>query len=60
MVTPRISMNVSAKSICKLLSREHKNEVITKAVTNALSGLNISANMERPDRRISTLVDKVT
>ena len=60
MVTPRISTNVSAKSNCKLLSREHKNEVITKAVTNALSGLNIGANMERPDRRISTLADKVT
>ena len=36
------------------------NEAIRKAVTDALIELNIGNNMERLDKRISTLTDKVT
>ena len=36
------------------------NEAIRKAITNALIELNIGNNMERLDKRISTLTDKVT
>jgi hypothetical protein len=36
------------------------DEAITKAVTDALKGLNIGNNMERLDKRISTLTHKVT
>jgi hypothetical protein len=36
------------------------DEAITKAVTDALNGLNIGNSMERLDKRISTLTDKVT
>ena len=36
------------------------NEAIRKAVTNALIELNIGNSMERLDKRISTLTDKVT
>ena len=36
------------------------NEVVRKAITDALIELNIGNNMERLDKRISTLTDKVT
>ena len=36
------------------------NEAIRKAVTDALIELNIGNSMERLDKRISTLTDKVT
>ena len=36
------------------------NEAVRKAVTDTLIELNISNNMERLDKRISTLIDKVT
>ena len=36
------------------------NEVVRKAVTDALIELNIGNSMERLDKRISTLTDKVT
>ena len=36
------------------------NEAIRKAITNALTELNIGNNMERLDKRISTLTNKVT
>ena len=36
------------------------NEAIRKAVTDSLIELNIGNNMERLDKRISTLTDKVT
>ena len=36
------------------------NEAIRKAVTDVLTELNIGNNMERLDKRISTLTDKIT
>ena len=36
------------------------NEAVRKAVTDALIELNIGNNMERLDKRVSTLTDKVT
>jgi hypothetical protein len=36
------------------------HEAITKAVTDALNGLNIGSSMERLHKWISTLTDKVT
>ena len=36
------------------------NEAIRKAITDALIELNIGNSMERLDKRISTLTDKVT
>ena len=36
------------------------NKAIRKAITDALIELNIGDNMERLDKRISTLTDKVT
>ena len=41
-------------------AQKRMNEAIRKAVTDALIELNISNNMERLDKRISTLTDKVT
>ena len=41
-------------------AQKRMNEAIKKAVTNALIELNIGNNMERLDKRISTLTDKVT
>ena len=41
-------------------AKKRMNEAIRKAVTNALTELNIGNNMERLDKRISTLTDKVT
>ena len=41
-------------------AQQGMNEAITKAVTDALNGLNIGATMERLDRRISMLADKAT
>ena len=36
------------------------NEAVRKAVTNALMELNIGNSMERLEKRISTITDKVT
>ena len=41
-------------------AQKRMNEAIRKAVTDALIKLNIGNNMERLDKRISTLTDKVT
>ena len=41
-------------------AQKRMNEAIRKAVTDALIQLNIGNNMERLDKRISTLTDKVT
>ena len=41
-------------------AQKRMNEAIRKAVTDALIELNIGNNMERLDKRISTLTDKVT
>ena len=40
--------------------QKRTNEAIRKAVTDALIELNIGNSMERLDKRISTLTDKVT
>ena len=40
-------------------AQKRMNEAIMKAVTDALIELNIGNNMERLDKRISTLTDKV-
>ena len=41
-------------------AQKRMNEAIRKAVTDALIELNIGNNMERLDKRISTLTNKVT
>ena len=41
-------------------AQKRMNEAIRKAITNALIELNIGNSMERLDKRISTLTDKVT
>ena len=41
-------------------AQKRMNEAIRKAVTNALIELNIGNSMERLDKWISTLTDKVT
>ena len=41
-------------------AQKRMNEAVRKAVTDALIELNIGNNMERLDKRISTLTDKVT
>ena len=41
-------------------AQERMNEAVRKAVTDALIELNIGNSMERLDKRISTLTDKVT
>ena len=40
--------------------QKRMNEAVRKAVTNALIELNIGNSMQRLDRRIFTLTDKVT
>ena len=42
------------------MPKKRMNEAIGKAITDALIELNIGNNMERLDKRISTLTDKVT
>ena len=41
-------------------AQKRMNEAVKKAVTDALLELNIGNNMERLDKQISTLTDKVT
>ena len=41
-------------------AQKRMNEAVRKAVTDALIELNIGNSMERLDKRISTLTDKVT
>ena len=41
-------------------AQKRMNEAVSKAVTDALIELNIGNSMERLDKRISTLTDKVT
>ena len=41
-------------------AQKRMNQVVRKAVTDALIELNIGNSMERLDKRISTLTDKVT
>ena len=41
-------------------AQKRMNEAVRKAVTDALMELNIGNSMERLDKRISTLTDKVT
>ena len=41
-------------------AQKRMNEAIRKAITDALIELNIGNSMERLDKRISTLTDKVT
>ena len=42
------------------MPKKWMNEAVRKAVIDALIELNIGNNMERLDKRISTLTDKVT
>ena len=53
---------VSQEQLQAAVKNAHKwmNEAIRKAVTDALIELNIGNSMERLDKRISTLTDKVT
>ena len=42
------------------MPKKRMNEAIRKVITNTLNALNIGNSMERLDKQISTLTDKVT
>ena len=58
----RVSTSVSVEQLNAVVEDAQKrmNEAVRKAVTDALIELNIGNSMERLDKRISTLTDKVT
>ena len=59
---PQISMSVLAELNFKLPWRNPRgmNDAIRKAVTDALIDPKLGSSMERLDRRISTITEKVT